>query len=93
MCVCVCVCEDEYSRNSHLQYINLANHSPCDVNKKKADFQEDDDHKLQIFAYLHIGVTTLSITIFTYGTASFTEIKILCVSGTLKAMDRLTSRF
>ena len=51
-----------------------------------AGFQEDGDRKLQIFAYLHVGVTTLSITIglyLNYGTASFTEIKILRVSGTL----------
>ena len=31
-----------------------------------ADFQEDGDRKLQIFAYLHIGITTLSITIGLY---------------------------
>ena len=55
--------EDECSRNSHLQYVNSANRSPCDVIKKMADFQEDGDRKLQIFAYLHVGVTTLSITI------------------------------
>ena len=58
--------EDECSRNSHLQYVNSANRSPCDVIKKMADFQEDGDRKLQIFAYLHVGVTTLSITIGLY---------------------------
>ena len=31
-----------------------------------ADFQEDGDRKLQIFAYLHVGVTTLSSTIGLY---------------------------
>ena len=31
-----------------------------------ADFKEDGDRKLQIFAYLHVGVTTLSITIGLY---------------------------
>ena len=58
--------ENEYSRNSHLQDVNSANRSPCDVIKKMADFQQDGDQKLQIFAYLHVGVTTLSITIGLY---------------------------
>ena len=49
-----------------MQYVNSANRSPCDVIKKMADFQEDGDRKLQIFAYLHVGVTTLSITIGLY---------------------------
>ena len=49
-----------------MQYVNLANRSPCDVIKKMADFQEDGDRKLQIFAYLHVGVTTLSIPIGLY---------------------------
>ena len=49
-----------------MQYVNSANCSPCDVIKKMADFQEDGDRKLQIFAYLHVGVTTLSITIGLY---------------------------
>ena len=65
----------------HLQYVNSANRSPCDVIKKMADFQEDGNCKLQIFAYLYLGVTTLSIT---HGPSSFTEIKILHVSGTLR---------
>ena len=30
---------------------------------KMADFQEDGDRKLQIIAYLHVGATTLNITI------------------------------
>ena len=60
------VLEDEYSRYSHLQYVNSANCSPCDVIKKMADFQEDGDRKLQMFAYLHVGATTLSITIGLY---------------------------
>ena len=55
--------EEEYS---HLQYINSVNCSPCDVIKNMADFQEDGDRKLHIFAYLHVGVTTLSITIGLY---------------------------
>ena len=63
--------EDECSRNSHLQYINSANRSPCDVIKKMADFQEDGNRKLQIFAYLHVGVTTLSITIGLYSLYCF----------------------
>ena len=49
-----------------------------------AYFQEDGDRKLQIFAYLHVGVTLLvSLLVFTHGTASFTEIINLHVSGTL----------
>ena len=35
--------------------------SPCDAIEKMADFQ-DDNQKLQIFAYLHWSVATLSIT-------------------------------
>ena len=46
--------------------VNSVNRSPCDVIKNVADFQEDGDWKLQIFAYLHVGVTTLSITIGLY---------------------------
>ena len=60
--------EDEYS---YLQYDNSANRSPCDVIKKMADFQEDGDRKLQIFAYLHVGVTTISITIGLYSLYCF----------------------
>ena len=41
--------EDAYSKNSHLQYINSANRSPCDIIKKIAVFQ-DGDQKVQIFA-------------------------------------------
>ena len=37
-----------------------------DITVRKADFQEDGDWKLQIFAYLHVGVTILSITIGIY---------------------------
>ena len=76
-----------YSSNSHLQYVNLANGSPCDVIMKMADSREDGDRKLRIFAYLDIGVTTLSTPLVfthgTHGTALFTEIKILHVSGPL----------
>ena len=38
------------------------NLSPSDIIKKVADFQGDGDQKLQIFAYLHLSVATLSIT-------------------------------
>ena len=58
--------EDEYSSNSHLQYVNSANPSPCDVIMKMADSREDGNQKLQIFAYLDVGVTTLSIIIGLY---------------------------
>ena len=58
--------EDEYSRNSHVQNVNSANPSPCDVIMKMADSQEDGDRKLRIFAYLRVGVTTLSTTIGLY---------------------------
>ena len=82
---------DEYSRNSHLQYINSANHSPCDVIKKMADFQEDGDQKLQIFAYLHVGVTTLSITIDLYSWYCFIYWNtILHVSGPLLCLVACT---
>ena len=50
----------------YLQYVNSANSSPCDVIKKIADFQEIGNWKLRILAYLHIDVTTLSITIGLY---------------------------
>ena len=33
---------------------------------KMADSREDSDRKLRIFAYLDVGVTTLSITISLY---------------------------
>ena len=70
-----------------MQYVNSANRSPCDVIKKMADVQEYGDWKLQIFAYLHIDVTTLSITIGLYSWYCFIyRNKNLRVSGTLRVL-------
>ena len=68
--------EHKRSWNLPYQYVNLANRSPCDIIKKMADFQDNSDRKLWIFAFLHVSIVILSITmVFTQGTTSFSKIK------------------
>ena len=73
--------------NIRYNILNSENCSPCDVIKKMADFQDDGDQKLRIFAYLRIVWQCLvAPLVFTHSTASFSKIKNLHVSGTLIAM-------